>query len=125
MSPFPLVTGLDLAFPVLREADIEHWRKEAQESVHDQRAYERMASLLFFQGGKIEKREDVSEQEYVAGRAYLRVWLGSFDPKHEVKELVAGYILSRIAKLTKDEIDLEKMGISKQFAPDNSEKEKP
>ncbi len=101
MTPFPTVGAAQLAFPVLKSEEMKHWKKEAEQANFDPR-FERMASLLFFKGGAVPKREDISDEEYSNGRAYLQVWLGSWDPKHEVKELVAGYILSRISKIEEE-----------------------
>jgi len=98
-TPFPELHTVDIAFPVLSEKEIKYWQKEAKQANYDER-FARMASLLFFKGGLVPKSDTVSDQEYVQGRAYLQKWLTSWEPKHEVKELVAGYILSRISKLT-------------------------
>jgi hypothetical protein len=98
-TPFPKTDGIDMFIPVLNRAEIEHWKKEAEQADYDKK-FERMASNLFFNGGKLPMRPDITKEEYSAGRAYLRKWLGSWDPKHETKELVAGYILSRISTVS-------------------------
>jgi len=98
ITPFPAVSKVDLVFPCLTSEEMDHWKKEAEDAKYDS-AFADMASLLFFKGGLVPKRTDISAEEYSHGRAYLQKWLGSFDPKHEVKELVTGYILSRISVL--------------------------
>ena len=97
-SIFPETKAVDVAFPVLDRKTMAEWVKRAEEANYDHR-FGRMASMLFFKGGKVPKGDGVSDEEYSRGRAYLQVWLGSWDPKHEEKELVAGYILSLISKL--------------------------
>lgn len=93
---FPSVTKLDLAFPCLEHDEMKQWIKEAEDANYNSK-FANMASLLFFNGGKVPKNKDISNEEYSVGRAYLQKWLGSYAPKHEDKELVAGYILSRIS----------------------------
>ena len=99
LTPFPDVGALDLVFPDLTSDEIIHWKKEAELAQYNPN-FGHMAASLFFNGGKVPRRPDVSDEEYTRGRAYLQKWLGSYAPRHEDKELVAGYILSRISILT-------------------------
>ena len=92
-----------LKFPeqniIIDQKLIKKWLDEARKSNYDKN-FERMASLLFFQGGAVPKKDGIDDAEYKKGKAFLRSWLMDFSPKHEHKELVAGYILSRISVLT-------------------------
>jgi len=96
-TPFPETDNVSIAFPCLTRDEMQKWETEAKKANYDTK-FERMASTLFFSGGKIIPKKDIDETTYKNGLRYLKKWLGSWDPKHEAKELVAGYILSRIAE---------------------------
>ena len=98
MTAFPELNKPDVVFPVLKREEIRQWVKEAEQADYDKRVYTKMAGDLFFNGGTLVPKSDLPEKEFKAGSYYLQLWLGSWDPKHEEKELVAGYILSRIAQ---------------------------
>jgi len=90
-SSFPEPENADLKYE-----EIQAWKLEANKANYDKK-FERMASALFFFGGKVPQKSNVINEDYLRGKAYLRKWLSSWTPKHEDKELVAGYILSRIS----------------------------
>lgn len=85
---FPEVTKVDLVFPtfnttkeLVEEAerrDLTKGRKKFQE--------------LFYNGGKIEFKEDVEGSWKEGAFMYARALMGSFAPKHEDKESVCAMI---------------------------------
>jgi len=102
MITFPKVTDpMDLIMGALTKAEIAEWKQKAEEANYD-RKFATMASDIFFEGGALIPRDDITEEQFRGGVAYLKKWLSSFDPKHETKTLVAGFILSQIATGFKD-----------------------
>jgi len=98
---WPEVTDLDIAFP----AEIPEkamFIKMADEAGFEDRwnnKYCRYFSQLFFKGGKVSPRKDISKEYFNKGMRYFKVWAGSFEPQHEDKEMVCGFILSKIAQV--------------------------
>lgn len=102
---FPDFTDADLAFSANIPNYLE-WRKVAYDAISSDEGrkiltpYCNLASSIFFKGGKIpSKRDDVTEEEYIKGKNFFKIVLSSWAPKHEDKELICGYILSRISKI--------------------------
>lgn len=101
MRPFPDTKAWEAVFGCMQKTEMDEWEKEAKDWKRDNESlaykYEKMVDILFFVGGKVLPKKDIQKEEFTKGMAYLSKWIGSFDPKHEVKTLVCGYILSRIA----------------------------
>jgi hypothetical protein len=90
---FPEVTDVDIAFGNYPE---KWFQKMLQEN--SPRKYKEMASNLFFNGGDVPFNEDLPVVYLNNGFRILRTVLGSFKPKHEHKEHVAGVVLKNICE---------------------------
>lgn len=52
------------------------------------------ASSLFFHGGEVKVTKAANPEQAAAMLRYLKTWMGSFEPRHEEKEAVCGWLLS-------------------------------
>lgn len=98
---WPKVTGADVVFPtadtnpaLLAEAER---RGYSMYSGGNSKPGNKMFTTLFYEGGKIIYRKDVSEEHIKNVYAYLRSFMGSFAPKHEHKHAVCAMLLDEIA----------------------------
>lgn len=96
MIIFPPVKDVDLAFStakippaLLQEAIDKGFDK-------DSNPYNKLASSLFFKGGQLNWKKDISMERRELGGRYLASLMRSFEPKHEHKEAVCAYILSEL-----------------------------
>jgi len=85
---FPKVTNVDLAFPTFDTS------KELVEEAKKRNPKKGMKKFsdLFYNGGKIELQNDVKGTWKEEAYYYARALMGSWTPKHELKELVVGMI---------------------------------
>lgn len=90
---FPEVLDVDIAFGGYPE----EWFKEALK-IESKRKYNEMASILFFQGGKVPVNESLPKDYQSKGLRLLKAIIGSFKPRHEDKEHVCGIILENLCK---------------------------
>jgi hypothetical protein len=101
---FPKLTDTDIVFSA-RIPEQHKFEKLAQEhgfKYMNGNKYSKYAMKLFYEGGKFPpKKEGISEEYYKEGYRYFQCWLGSWEPKHEAKEEVCGFILSLITDLDK------------------------
>ena len=103
MIEFPELTNLDIAFPAsLIEEDkfMEEARKNGFENHNN--PWCRYFESLFFQGGKLIRKKGLSDDDFKKRLRYYKHWAGSFDPKHEHKEMVCAFILSQCVELPKE-----------------------
>ena len=102
---FPKILDIDIAFPA-RIPERKKFEKLAQENGFnflDGNKYSAYAMKLFYSGGELPpKKKDITDEYYKQGIRYLRCWLGSYEPKHERKEEVCGFIISLISDLEKE-----------------------
>ena len=94
---YPKITDLDLAFstkktdPVLLAEAIERG------FFNGYTKYNNLFNELFFKGGKLNFKKDISEDFIKRVVPYLRSFMTSFEPKHEEKEAICSMLLSEIA----------------------------
>ena len=55
-------------------------------------------SELFFNGGKLDFKNDLDEDFKKKVLPYLKSFMGSFSPRHEDKEAISAMLLSEIVK---------------------------
>lgn len=60
--------------------------------------YNKLASTLFYEGGRVKFKEGIPEDFRKAAWAYVRAFMGSFAPKHEHKSAICALILSEICE---------------------------
>ena len=98
---FPELNGVDMAFSTLKTD--KTLLAEAKERGFDNmyNPYNRLFSELFFNGGKIEFKEDVDEEFKKKAWSYCKCLMRSFEPKHEHKEAVCAMIMSELLVLPK------------------------
>ena len=85
---FPEVTKADLAFPTFntpKELVSEAEKRNPQKGM-------KKFSELFFSGGELIVKKDVKGTWKENALMYARALMGSWEPKHEHKELVVGMI---------------------------------
>ena len=85
---FPEVTPIDFAFSTFeapKELVAEAERRNPQKGM-------KKFSELFHNGGKFELKDDVKGTWKENAFKYARALMGSWEPKHEHKELVVGMI---------------------------------
>ncbi len=58
--------------------------------------YNKLFSSLFFNGGKINFKENLDPDFKKNALPYLRSFMGSFAPKHEEKEAISAMLLSEM-----------------------------
>lgn len=98
-TDFPDLGNAELIFGQIPKQ--EEWEKKAKEAGFkflDGNIFSKYAMVLFYDGGKNpKKKKGITDEYYTKGIQYFKCWLGSWDPKHESKEEVTGYILSLIS----------------------------
>lgn len=92
---FPDVTGVDLAFHTFNT--IPELLKEAES--RDLRKGRKKFNELFFNGGKLDFKDDVKGSWKEKAFEYAKALMGSYAPKHEHKESVCSMIFEECLKL--------------------------
>jgi len=65
--------------------------------------YNTLFSKLFFSGGELNFKSNIPPKFAEGAATYLKLFMGSFEPKHEEKEAICAMILSELVDLpTKD-----------------------
>lgn len=66
--------------------------------------YNELFNTLFFRGGQVVFKPEVSDELRNKAWNYLKSFIKSFEPKHEEKEAICAYLLSEIVypELAKD-----------------------
>ena len=93
IESFPKVNDLDMAFGGY---DKEWFRETLGKTEGIERNWTRLASELFFNGGKVPVNKNLDKEYVSSGLRMLRSIIGSFEPRHEEKEIVCGLILKSI-----------------------------
>lgn len=98
MLMFPPVKDVDIAFSTAKIPP--HLLKEAKEKGFDKddNPYNKLFSTLFYKGGQLNWKKDVSMERRELGGRYLKSIMSSFEPRHEDKEAVCAYILSELVE---------------------------
>jgi hypothetical protein len=97
---FPRLTGLDVAFSTLR-TDRALLNEATRRGFYNGcTPYNQLFSSLFFSGGKVEFKKDVPDDFRASAWAYMRAFMGSFEPKHEEKEAICAMLLSELAEVS-------------------------
>ena len=98
---FPKVTDTEIVFGGIPE--LKKFEKLAFE-YFKRNKYSDHAMNIFYSGGKLPPRKaGISNEYYIEGVRYFKCWIGSWNPKHESKEAVCGFILSLITDLEDSE----------------------
>ncbi len=95
--PFPKVNGLDVVFPTANTDPKLLEEAKRRGYLHGHKPGNKMFSTLFYEGGKVQFRKDISTEFKDAAWAYLRSLIGSWAPKHEHKDAVCGMLLDELA----------------------------
>lgn len=93
---WPIVTDLDMAFPTLKADKTLLAEAHERGFIHGDTPYERMFSKLFFEGGKLDFKEGLEPEFKSNATAYLKAFMGSWEPKHEHKQSICALILSEL-----------------------------
>jgi len=95
---FPELNGLQIAFSTLKTD--EKLLAEAKERgfYGGHTEYNALFSNLFFNGGELNLKKDLSEDFKNKALKYLKAFMGSFEPKHEEKEAISALILSELCE---------------------------
>ena len=74
--------------------------KEAEKRgfLHGHTPYNKLFSALFFQGGKVEFKDNINKVFKEKAWPYCRALMGSFEPKHEHKEAVCAMLLYELVE---------------------------
>lgn len=98
-----------ITFPVVKDIDVTlgsgnvlpSMLKEAKEKGFDKSSnpYNKLFNNLFFKGGQLSWKKDVSMERREQGGRYLKSIMRSFTPRHEEKEAVCAYILSELVEI--------------------------
>lgn len=96
---FPAVSDADFAFPTFNT--IPALLKEAKERgfYNGDTPYNRLFSKLFFEGGKVNFKENLDEQFKKNAWTYCRSFMGSWEPKHEEKEAICAMLMSELLEI--------------------------
>ena len=94
---FPIICDVDVCFGNYPTDFFDKVLKNATENGVDKK-YTSMAESLFFKGGTVPLNKNLDKEYIRNGTRMLKCILGSFNPKHEHKELVCGAILQAICK---------------------------
>lgn len=95
---FPSVTGVDQVFPVFDTLPELLAEAKARGFYQKNTPYNRLFSTLFYHGGRVVWKTDVSENFRAKAWPYCRSLMGSFAPKHEDKEAVCAMLLSEMVE---------------------------
>lgn len=99
---FPEITDVEMIFSA-KIPEREKFEKLAKEHGFEygkNNKFINYAMEIFYCGDKYPpKKEGVSPEYYNKGMRYFKCWIGSFEPKHERKEEVCGFIVSLISDL--------------------------
>lgn len=93
--PFPKLNAFD-------SPDTEpELLKEAKKGGFDKfsNPYAKLASKLFFEGGKLNFKAGLIPEFKKNATQYLRVFMGSFAPSHEDKTAICALLLSELVEL--------------------------
>jgi len=108
LNTFPKVDSTQITCGQIPE--MKEWIKKAanagfRENWHNNN-FCKLVSNLFYKGGDFpKKKKGIDEEIYLNGFRYFRCWLGSFNPKHEDKIAVCGYVVSLICDVPKSKKD--------------------
>jgi hypothetical protein len=97
--PYPKVTGADMAFPTFGTDPVLLGEAERRGFYNGHTPYNKLFSDLFFSGGKVVFKKDVSEEFKNAAWSYVRAFMGSWAPKHEEKEAICAMLMSELLEL--------------------------
>lgn len=96
---FPTVSDADVAIGInkipagiLQEAKNKGFDK-------DDNPFNKLFNTLFFKGGQLNWRKDVSMEDREKGGRFLKSIMRSFSPRHEDKEAACAYILSELVEV--------------------------
>lgn len=106
---FPKVTGLDMAFSTFPTDKVLLKEAEKRGFYNGNTKWNVLASQLFFVGGKINLKKDMSDNMVAAYhymKAFMGSWkafmgsrkafMGSWKPQHEEKEAIVALLLSEL-----------------------------
>jgi len=94
---FPEVRDVDLAFPTIKTDKNLLMEAKSRGFYNGHTPFNKLFSTLFFNGGRIDIKNDIPEDFKEAALRYLKAFMGSWEPKHEEKEAICALILSEIA----------------------------
>ena len=95
---FPNVSDLDIVFPTYNTDPILLAEAKLRGMDMYSNPYNKLASILFFEGGSLKFKQGIDEEFRVNALRYFKALIGSFAPKHEHKTAVCALILSEIAE---------------------------
>jgi hypothetical protein len=93
---FPEMSDVDIAFSSLTTDKKLLAEAEARGFLHGNTPYNKLFNDLFFNGGKVEFKNDLDPEFRSRCIRYLRGFMGSFEPKHEHKEAICALLLSEL-----------------------------
>lgn len=94
---FPSVDKADLAFPTFGTIPELLMEAEKRGFTDSHNPYNRLFNKLFFTGGKVKFKTELSEQQNNMW-LYCRSFMRSFFPKHEHKEAICAMLLSELVE---------------------------
>jgi hypothetical protein len=98
---FPELNGPDMIFSGLKtDGRLLNEAKE-RDFYNGNTKYNKLFSILFFEGGKLEVKKDLPEKFRNNCLRYLKAFMGSFEPKHEEKEAICALLLSELIDIKK------------------------
>jgi len=95
---FPNVSDTDIAFGIMPDKKI---LANSMEFYNKNTKYNQLFSELFFKGGTIHYKEILTDKTRENNFRYLKAVMGSFQPKHEQKDAVCAFILSKLVDIDK------------------------
>lgn len=90
---FPDVSKADMAFPTFRA--LPELKKEAEARGYDMNSTPKF-DQIFYSGGRVVMKEGVDPEYRQKVYMYVRAFMGSFQPKHEDKAIIAEMLWDEI-----------------------------
>lgn len=95
---FPKVSAIDLAFPTIRTNPELLDEAKKRGFYNGYTPYNKLFSTLFYSGGKLNFKKDLSPEFKNKALPYMKAFMGSFEPKHEEKEAICSLLLSELVE---------------------------
>lgn len=96
---FPKVTGIDMAFSTIKTDPALLKEAHSRGFTNGNSPYERLASELFFNGGKLNFKKNIPDEFRSDATKYLKAFMASWEPKHEEKTSISALLLSELVDL--------------------------
>lgn len=98
---FSEVLDVNFAFPTFRVIPELLEESKSRGFYEGNTKYNRLFNKLFFSGGKLIFKKNISEKFKNECTGYLKCFMGSYEPKHEEKDAICALLLSELVDIKK------------------------